>query len=229
MRGTRAHVRATRDVPLDLASDEAYTVRLSQRAVDSFRFHHGGSDPAARSQLHAMLEDFLLSSARRVNTSGTVTLVRSGYLLTLSPSLDVVVGYQSQHRERTWEQVRAGVKSRFGKGAYPPHKIPKGPPIEADALRTALDPLTCVLTARARTNFDRMVRDGAVVAGPDDAEREAALRDELRRARDTGVASRRPDGVFEIAHLMRRWVVSPNALGLLGIGVLRSDGDGVQP
>jgi plasmid stabilization system protein ParE len=216
-------------VPLDLTSDEAYGVRLSQRAVDSFRFHHGGSDPAARSQLHAMLEDFLLSSARRVNTSGTVTLARSGYILTLSPRLDVVVGYRSQHRERTWEQVRAGVKSRFGKAAHPPHKVPEGPPVESDALRTALDPVTCVLTARARTDFDRLLRDGVVAAGPDAAEREAALRDELRRARDTGTASRRPDGVFEIAHLGRRWVVTPNALGLLGIGVLRSQDDGPQP
>lgn len=214
---------------LDLASDEAYGVRLSQRAVDSFRFHHGGSDPAARSQLHAMLEDFLLSSARRVNTSGTVTLLRSGYVLTLSPRLDVVVGYQSQHRERTWEQVRAGVKSRFGKQAPPAHTIPEGPPIELAALRSALDPRTCVLTARARTNFDRLVREGVVVAGPDDAGRETALREELRRARDTGVSSRRPDGVFEIAHLVRRWVVSPNALGLLGIGLLRSGEDSTQP
>ena len=216
-------------MPVDLDSDEAYSVRLSQRAVDSFRFHHGGSERAARAQLHAMLEDFLLRSARRVNSSGTITLARSGYVLTLSPGLDVVVGYASQHRERTWEQVRAGVKSRFGKGAYPPGKIPKGPPIELAALRTALDPLTCVLTARARHAFDRLVQDGVVEAAPDDVAREAALREELRRARDTGACAQRPDGVIEISHLGRRWVVSPNALGLLGIGVLRSGGGGGQP
>lgn len=108
----------------------------------------------------------------------------------LKPPVRRVRGVEDgpQAVERTCEQVRAGVESGFGKRSHTPQVIPAGPPIEVAALRTALDPFTCLLTARARTNFDRLTDSGLAEAGPDDAAREAALRNELRLARDTGPA-----------------------------------------
>jgi hypothetical protein len=88
-------------------------VRITTRAVDSFRFHHGGGITSAETQLRAMLEDFLLKSVQERTTSGYLKLFRKGFALVMSPGLDAVTGYSSLHRERTWEQVKAGVPSRI--------------------------------------------------------------------------------------------------------------------
>lgn len=66
--------------PEDLAA-----VRVATRAIDSFRFHHGGGIAEAESQLRVMLEDFLLKSVRRHTDSGYLRLTRQGFTLLLSP------------------------------------------------------------------------------------------------------------------------------------------------
>ena len=113
--GTRRHIAETGSLPVALEIDEIHDVRVSRRARDAFRFHHRGSDAEAEIQLRTMLEDFLLRSARRVTTKGYLLLAREGYELVLSPGVDVVVGYRTAHQERTWEQVKAGVPSRYGR------------------------------------------------------------------------------------------------------------------
>ena len=78
-RGRANHIAATRDVALALDIDEVDDVCVSQRAKDSFRYHHRGSDAEAEVQLRAMLEDFLvaapgsLAQADSSNLPGPVT------------------------------------------------------------------------------------------------------------------------------------------------------------
>ena len=122
---------------------------------------------AARPQLQVMREDFLLRSARTIYSNVMVTLARSGYVLTLSPGLNVVVNYQTQHREGTGEQVRAGVSSRFGRQPKEPFAIPEGPAVKLTALAATLDPSTCVLAPRECAPFDLIAESGVVEAGPD--------------------------------------------------------------
>ena len=98
---------------VDITAVDLVEVRLTTRAVDSFRFHHGGGVPSAETQLRAMLEDFLLKSVQARTESGYLKLFRKGFTLVMSPGLDAITGYSSLHRERTWEQVKAGVASRI--------------------------------------------------------------------------------------------------------------------
>lgn len=105
-RGTAKHIAATGARRLSLDLDEVESAGISQRARDAFRFHHHGSDQEAATQLRAMLEDFLLRSARSKSRNGYVVLAREGYELVLDPSLTVITGYETVHRERTWEQGR---------------------------------------------------------------------------------------------------------------------------
>src|SRR4051794_22920708 len=78
MRGTRKHLAESGHVPVADGDVEPGLVRVTQRALDSFRFHHGGSEREAETQLRSMLEDFLLQSARSTRT-GVPILSRDGY------------------------------------------------------------------------------------------------------------------------------------------------------
>lgn len=228
-RGTLKHIRETGHVPVDLEIDEVQDVRISQRAEDSFRFHHGGSAAAARAQLTAMLEDFLLKSARSYR-DGYAHLAREGFHLSLSPDLSTVVGYSTVHRERTWEQVKAGVPSRFRtvrRASPSPHRRDRtgeqpepGPALDPAAVGAAVDPATIHLTGLIRTNFARFegMRDAT------DEELDAALRGRLAALAGGELGEPRDFGV-EIIAAGWRWIISADAQMAINVGRLRVPGD----
>jgi hypothetical protein len=209
------------DCPLKGVSiAEVDDVRLTMRALDSFRFHHGGGIDEARSQLWAMLEDFILQSVRTRLDSGYLQLTRSGFSLMLSPDLDAVVGYSTLHRERTWEQVKIGVPSRIRHKArrllWIDESVPvpePGPPVSLECLADTLDPGRIFLTARVRKSFVK-------IHGLSNTGRDASLDNRIRREL-TGLASgtltRRDDGVFEVDFKGHIWLVSPDAQTLIGV------------
>ena len=225
LRGTARHIRETGHVPVDIELDEVEDIRISQRAEDSFRFHHGGSGAAARAQLTAMLEDFLLKSARSYR-DGYAHLARAGFHLSLSPDLSTVVGYSTVHRERTWEQVKAGVPSRFPKvrrASPSPHRRdrsgaqpPAGPVLDPADVGAAVDPSTVHLTGLIRTNFARF----AGLRQASDEELDAALRARLGALAGGELGAPREFGVEIIAGGLR-WIISPDARMAINVGRLR--------
>jgi hypothetical protein len=99
--GAARHIRTSRATGTGLDLDELVDIRITMRAVDSFRFHHGGDQRSAEAQMRNMLEDFSLKSSSTVSASGYVRLSRQGYNLALSPDRTAVTGYFTAHRERT--------------------------------------------------------------------------------------------------------------------------------
>ncbi|MGW7314726.1 hypothetical protein [Streptomyces sp. NPDC054865] len=105
----------TDERPLD--SDEAYDVDISKAAVDQFLTNHAGNRQAAEVQIRSLLEDLLAPNARaalRHPETGRWRLVsrRAAFSLILNRDASAVIGYKSQHAERTYAQVKAGVPSR---------------------------------------------------------------------------------------------------------------------
>lgn len=200
-------------MPLEI--DEIVYVRVSQTARDSFRFHHGGSDRAAEVNLRNMLEDFLLRSAR-TEKGAFVLLAREGYELILDHQFDVITGYRTAHKERTWEQVKAGVASRYGRKARPSRQpSPElGSPLAVTKLAESIQPGAIHLTGRVRTSFARIFH--LQTATDDDLD--AALR--RRLAKDVASATpgaRKDDYAVELVSDDLTWLVRPDALALIGV------------
>ncbi|MGY1829016.1 hypothetical protein ACI8AA_01160 [Geodermatophilus sp. SYSU D01180] len=97
-------------MPLD-----AVAVRITTAAIDSYRYHHGGQIDSAERELRAMIADF--AETAKVRSFGQyIGLARNGYRLIFDADGDVLTGYATVHRERTWAQHQAGVPSRFPGG-----------------------------------------------------------------------------------------------------------------
>ena len=79
--------------------------------------HHGGSDDAARRQILSLVEDCVTSGKAHRKPSGhwALSVQRGTYGVTLDPELTLVTSYRTVHVERTWAQVKAGVKSRLSR------------------------------------------------------------------------------------------------------------------
>jgi hypothetical protein len=123
---------------------DATAVHITQRAIDSYRFHHGGSSESAVGDLRDMLAAFAAES--RVRPSGSyVALSHDGYKLVLNEQLDALTNYGTVHRERTWAQLQAGVASRFPGGGSKGSmgRLLKEPPafvpLRCDAATVAVD------------------------------------------------------------------------------------------
>lgn len=138
-KGTKSHIAAAaspRTTSVDF--DE---VRVAQRAIDSFLFHHGGDRDVATSEILTMVEDFAQRASPRETSGGYLSLVRDGYEIVLSPDKVVVTAYSTVHRERTWSQVKAGVRSRFNGKSNKPLARPApetGPPVVVEDPAEAL-------------------------------------------------------------------------------------------
>lgn len=104
-------------VPLE--PEDLADMRVSRGAIQEFLKRHGGSQDAARQQILSLLEDCMTSGKTRKKQSGYWDLtVRGGtYGVTLDPDLTLVTSYRTVHLERTWAQVKAGVKSRVSGGS----------------------------------------------------------------------------------------------------------------
>ncbi len=101
--------------PLGLDPDEAYEVEVLENAIHYYCRIHGVTRQAAEVEIRSLLEDLITSgAATERNTSGDwrIYLERKGYGLGLTPDRGAVARYRTRHRERTWAQVKNGVRSR---------------------------------------------------------------------------------------------------------------------
>jgi len=221
-RGRANHIAATTDVALALDIDEVEDVCVSQRAKDSFRYHHRGSDAEAEVQLRAMLEDFLVRSARFTSRGGFVQLANSGYELILDPSLGTITGYRTVHQERTWEQVKAKVPSRYGKNRGKRHatgQAPEpGPALPPQEVLAQLDPAVVYLTGRARDSYAKVRKQ----QGLDDEALDVALRAELSAdLLQARVGLGTSDRVVQLVADDLTWIVTCDASIAVGVRRIR--------
>lgn len=118
--------------PVPLDPDEAYDVRVTRTAIARFIGVHGGTETAAEAELRSMLEDFLRDAGQGRKPTGYWVLIHQGYQVVLSPDCLTMVDYTTSHAERSWSQVKAGVKSRFAADAKQRwrarHKLALSPP-----------------------------------------------------------------------------------------------------
>lgn len=199
---------------LDEAPDTS-TVRITQKAVDSFRFQHGGSEEEARVELAIMVEDFSLQSIGKETGGGFLGLSREGFSIVLSPGRDALVSYRTVHRERTWSQVKAGVRSRFRGTAKPPPRIEPGSALVLETpqeLLTVLREKPPVVTTSAYVSAGRALGIGKSLS-EDEAARVQALF-------DADLAANAPvthDGrAFSIAGRELSWLVSTDGQAVIG-------------
>ncbi|RZL25398.1 MAG: hypothetical protein EOP31_09820 [Rhodococcus sp. (in: high G+C Gram-positive bacteria)] len=210
--GTAKHIRMSRDLPVgDISVEDVHDVRVTVRATDSFRYHHGGDERAAEFQLRNMLEDFLLKSARRPSSGGYLRLSRNGFDVVLSPDRGTITGYSTIHRERTWEQVKSGVKSRFSGRSHGGPGVPRpdiGPPVLAEDFANTFDPASVHLTVRVRQAFARI---HALTSDVDTTIRQSLAQWDPRTLVSID------EGLFEIQADNNFWLVSPDCRVLIGV------------
>jgi hypothetical protein len=216
-RGTARHISETGDLPTgDVTVEDVATVHIKKCAIESFRLHHGGSEREAEVQLRSMLEDFLLKSARGVSGGGFLTLAREGYELILSPDRDTITGYSTNHRERTWEQVKAGVKSRYTRGGRARDASgpapERGPAVELHDFEIEFRPTDVHLTGTVRGSYAKIAGLGTV----SDEELDASIR-ALWAEFEPGSVVERDDGCFEVKLAGLIWLVSPDCRSLVGV------------
>ena len=167
-------------------------------------------------QLRMMLEDFILKSARDVHRSGYVTLSREGYELVVDPSMTVITNYSTAHKERTWEQVKGGVRSRFGHNsrASTGTAPERGPDLPATVVLATLNPNTAFLSARTLNSFSKLhgLKD------VDDGSLEVGIRTALAVAKADGELGT-ADRVAVVAILQGgfTWLVSKDAQVVVGV------------
>lgn len=217
--GTAKHIRMSQDSPIgDVSVEDVHDIRVTVRAMDSFRYHHGGDERAAEIQLRNMLEDFVLKSAHRPTGSGYLRLSRSGFDIVLSPDRGTITGYSTIHRERTWEQVKSGVKSRFKNGSASTAPRPEaGPPVSMPDFADTFDPASVHLTARVRQSYAQ-IADAQNGGSPKTShtELEAAIREAVGKWK-SGTVDHLDDGPFEIEINGRYWLTSPDCRVLIGV------------
>src|SRR5690606_16759922 len=113
-KGNRFNRQWTRiaQVPDDL---DYSSLHLTRVALDTYAARHRCTTRQAATELTSMAEDMAISDGTSVGQSedGALrSLSNGGYTLLFSDDWTALIGYATNHRERTWAQVRAGVKSR---------------------------------------------------------------------------------------------------------------------
>lgn len=162
-----------------------------------------------------MLEDFSLRGIGRQSSGGFLALARDGYEIVLSPDQAAVTNYSTVHRERTWSQFKAGVRSRFG-------KVPRNdpPPAESDPILEPLDQILALidsdavyLTASAFSRGAKMMEDAG-----EEGEVENFLRRTLRDDIAAGPGVERSDNGAHLIHAKTRtWILRADLLMVLGV------------
>ncbi len=163
-----------------------------------------------------MLEDFILKSAKRTLKSGLVQLSRAGFVLVVTPNGDSIRGYGTVHRERTWEQVKAGVRSRFKSGGLVRTAAgpapDEGPAVDLDAFPRSFEPAHIHLTARVRQAFAKLSEMGSLSDGDLDEAIRSSVKDSL-----PGNITQCSDGCFELRGPDVVWRISADCRRLIGI------------
>ncbi|MGA5183066.1 hypothetical protein [Streptomyces pseudogriseolus] len=93
-------------------------LHLTGVALDTYAARHRCTIRQATIELKSMIEDLVLNDetkAWRSEDGMLRSLSNSGYKLIFSGDWTTLVGYTTSHLERTWAQVRAGVRSRISK------------------------------------------------------------------------------------------------------------------
>ena len=97
-------------------------VSVTQRAIDEFKGHHGGSSHTAEKSIlslfiHCLENDIdVLSDAK---ADFYVLRYNRFSISVLITSMVRITSYSTQHKERTWEQVENGIASRITKETRP--------------------------------------------------------------------------------------------------------------
>lgn len=101
---------------ITLNPEDLRDLSVTKTAINAYATRHQCRPEEAETQLRSMTEDFVLDDAtdiRRASNGGAWSLWNDGYVLVLSPDVGAVIGYSTNHAERTWAQVKAGVRSRL--------------------------------------------------------------------------------------------------------------------
>jgi hypothetical protein len=194
--------------PGDFTIDDVGDIDVSRRAIDQFRSRHGGGVREAELQLRNMLEDFVVLSAPWKSRNGRLVVTWRGYSLVLTPTGDEINSYSTNHRERTWEQVKTGVPSRVSAKSRrgPSGSLPEqGHNVELADFPAAFNPATVHLTALARIRYEKI----AALESASDEELDTAIRAALTES-NPGNVTRLDNACFEIAAANRIWIVSPD-------------------
>lgn len=206
------------EVPVAELGIDPTECRITLKASTAYLDKHGGGRAEATAALARMLEDFTLDSQAFRFKSGMVMLWRSGFRLYLSRDRRAVVDYRTNHLERVWEQVKAGVPSRVSaRGrimrARDTPRPEDGPPITLAEFAHTFDPATAWHSARCRGCFVKL-RLGDKAAT--DAELTAAIRAATADLA-TGEIHQRETGVFEVVSGGLLWLLTPDARVVLGV------------
>lgn len=93
-------------------------ISVTQRAIDEFKGHHGGSSETAENSIsslffHCLEKDIEVS--RDVKEDFYLLRFEKFSISVLLTSMVRITSYFTLHRERTWEQVENGISSRIVK------------------------------------------------------------------------------------------------------------------
>lgn len=103
---------------MPLSPEEAYDISITKTARENFIRRHGGTMGEAEAQIRSLLEDLIREGVCfRSEQTGYYKLqfpkaTYKFYYLRLGKDAESVVGYSTLHNERTYAQVKAGVRSR---------------------------------------------------------------------------------------------------------------------
>lgn len=225
-RKTFANSAGPRDqIPLDTLTLDPSDTRITNKACHRYIRAHGGSVAAAAVHLQHMLEDFAVESkAFRLQRSRQVLLAREGFRIYLSDDLTAVVSYDTNHAERTWEQIKGGVPSRIStRGRIMRQRTeprpPQGPAVPLAEFAATFDPATAYHTSRCRGMFVKNCLGGVPVDEP-------ALTNAIRKASASlrhGQVSVRDDGPFMVVADGLRWLVTPDCRVLISVNRIRPE------
>lgn len=99
--------------PCPLDAYDAADLDVSLTATSNFRtVHPGHTRQQAEASIRSLVEDLAVRRRWYQNGRGYLELAHMGYFVVISPDLTTVVTYKTSHAERTWSQVKAGVRSR---------------------------------------------------------------------------------------------------------------------
>jgi hypothetical protein len=156
---------------------------VSRSAREHFIGIHGGSHAAAEAEIRALLEDALHHGKARQLPNGRWQVMTAGYQATLSADGAAVIKYATVHRERSYAQIRAGVRSRistttklptgYQRDEQQPRPSTPGTPLSIESVRL-IDPSKLALTGRA---IRELARQG--LAGHDDTSTRALIASDL--------------------------------------------------
>ena len=97
-------------------------ILVTQRAINEFKGHHGGSSETAENSIKSLFFQCLendIDVLRDVEEEFYILRYGRFTISALITSIVRITSYSTLHRERTWEQVENGISSRITKKSKP--------------------------------------------------------------------------------------------------------------